>query len=140
MIASFMAYLLVASLLLAIGGWGLEALLRSVRIPTRFVWIAVLLGTTVLAIAAPLRVQNATEAPTEGLVAVELRTSLSEAGSMRNLPFAQLLWTTLTASREGIRSALERPIALAAQLEGEVGGVVLGISWAALSLILIGIG
>ncbi|HUE96620.1 MAG TPA: M56 family metallopeptidase, partial [Longimicrobiaceae bacterium] len=55
MIASLMAYCLVASALVAVGSRGIEEAFRTLRLPIRFVWLIALLGTVALTALAPLR-------------------------------------------------------------------------------------
>ena len=53
MIAAWMLYLALVSTLLALAAWGVEAILRARRVPTRWAWVGAAAGTLALPLLAP---------------------------------------------------------------------------------------
>ncbi|HVH13401.1 MAG TPA: hypothetical protein VM759_10130, partial [Longimicrobium sp.] len=55
MIAAWMLYALLVSVLMALGAWLLEGAVRMRGGPVRFLWLGALLATVALVALAPLR-------------------------------------------------------------------------------------
>ena len=63
MIASWMLYALLVSVLMAAGAWLLEEVVRQRGGIVRFLWLGALVGTVALVAVAPLRTPPAPPAP-----------------------------------------------------------------------------
>jgi hypothetical protein len=117
MIASWMLYALLVSVLLAAAAWAGEEVCRLLNRPVRWAWAAALAATVAMVAAAPLR-------PAPAPLVLEARVVAAPGGAVpRSAPAAGPL--------ERIAAAWERA---AAQVGRAVPGPVLGAGWGALSL------
>ncbi len=129
MIASWMLYALLVSLLLAAAAWTLEEVFRLRGLAVRFVWLGALLGTVAITAAAPLR----TRPPV-----VLHATESSSVAAARERPVAEGLAARAVASLRALRVELNRGLDSAAALGGRAGtGLALG--WIALSSLMLAV-
>ncbi|HEX8318571.1 M56 family metallopeptidase [Longimicrobium sp.] len=129
MIASWMLYALLVSLLLAAAAWTLEEVFRLRGLAVRFVWLGALLGTVAITAAAPLRSR-----PPVVLQA----TQSSDEAIPRERPAAEGLTERAAASLRAVRMELNRGLDAAAALGGRAGtGLALG--WITLSSLVLAI-
>ena len=126
MIASWMLYALLVSVLLAAGAWLLEGAVRLRGGPVRFLWLGALLATVALTALAPLR-----SGPSPWLPSVTLaRTQKADAGAdVRAEGPAAFAARTLRAAR----AALARPLKGAAAAGTGTAGTALAGGWMVLS-------
>ena len=129
MIASWMLYALLVSLLVAAAAWTLEEVFRLRGLAVRFLWVGALLGTVAITAAAPLRSR-----PPVVLQA----TQSSDVAIPRERPAAEGLTERAAASLRAVRMELNRGLHSAAALGGRAGtGLALG--WIALSSLMLAI-
>ncbi|HEY7770340.1 M56 family metallopeptidase, partial [Longimicrobium sp.] len=127
MIASWMLYALLVSLLLAAAAWTLEEVFRLRGLAVRFVWLGALLATVAITAAAPLRSRPAV---------VLQATQSSDVAVPRERPAPQGLAAWAAASLRAARMELNRGLDSAAALGGRAGtGLALG--WIALSSLML---
>lgn len=125
MIASWMAYALLVSVLVAAGAWLLEEMVRQRRGPVRFLWLGALLATVALVAVAPLRM-------TEPVVLqASVAQSAAPAGGTGIRQDGVLEW--VAAALKAARDAAANPLRAAARLGDGSAGTALGIGWMALS-------
>lgn len=129
MIAAWMLYALLVSLLLAGAAWTLEEVFRLRRLAVRFLWLGALLGTVAIPAAAPLRSRPP----------VVLRATESfDVAIPRVRPSADGLAARAAASLRALRVELNRGLDAAAEVGGRAGtGLALG--WIALSSLMLAI-
>jgi hypothetical protein len=130
MIATWMFYTLLVSGLIAIGARGLDELCRSLRLPTRFLWLAALWATVSLAALAPLRASSGTDGAWISMA--ELAASGSTGAVETTRP--DVLGGSVGRLLDGIREGVQWPLGVAAPLAGGDAGTWLGLGWLALSL------
>jgi beta-lactamase regulating signal transducer with metallopeptidase domain len=123
MIASWMLYALLVSVLTAAGAGLLEGALRMRGAPVRFVWLGALLATVGLVALAPLRMAPAARPAAPGI------TVLSYPAATAEVRAAGLAERALAA----VRSGLARPLREAAALGTGPAGRALAAAWALLS-------
>ena len=123
MIASWMLYALLVSVLVAAGAWILEEVFRLRGMAVRFVWLGALLGTMAIVAAAPLR----SSPPV--MLRVTPSAASAETPSARE---ADGLVAAASRSLRTVRRELARGLGAAAALGGGAG-TGLGIGWIALS-------
>jgi hypothetical protein len=129
MIASWMLYALLVSLLLAAAAWTLEEVFRLRGLAVRFLWLGALLGTVAITAAAPLRSR-----PPVVLQA----TQSADVAIPRERPAAEGLTERAAASLRALRQELNRGLHSAAALGGRAGtGLALG--WIALSSLVLAV-
>lgn len=129
MIASWMLYALLVSLLLAAAAWTLEEVFRLRGLAVRFVWLGALLATVAITAAAPLRSR-----PPVVLHA----TQSSDVAIAPERPAAKGLAARAAASLRTLRVGLDRGLDSAAALGGRAGtGLALG--WIALSSLMLAV-
>jgi beta-lactamase regulating signal transducer with metallopeptidase domain len=126
MIASWMLYALLVSVLLAAGAWLLEGAVRLRGGPVRYLWLGALLATVALTALAPLRT-----APAALLPSVTLQRTQGAAGTADARPEgpAALAARVLRTAR----AALARPLSGAAAVGTGAAGTALAGGWMALS-------
>jgi beta-lactamase regulating signal transducer with metallopeptidase domain len=125
-IASWMLYALLVSVLLAAGAWLLEGAVRLRGGPVRFLWLGALLATVVLTALAPLRTTSAPLLPS-----VTLARTQGADGTAQAAPEgpAALAARVLRAAR----TTLARPLNGVAALGAGKAGTALAGGWMALS-------
>lgn len=129
MIASWMLYALLVSMLLAAAAWMLEEVFRLRGLAVRFLWLGALLGTVAITAAAPLRSR-----PPVVLQA----TQSSDVAIPRERPAAEGLAEGAAASLRALQVELDRGMDSAAALGGRAGtGLALG--WIALSSLMLAV-
>ena len=129
MIASWMLYALLVSLLVAAAAWMLEEVFRLRGLAVRFLWLGALLGSVAITAAAPLRSR-----PPVVLQA----TQSSDVAIPRERPAAEGLTERAAASLRALRVELNRGLHSAAALGGRAGtGLALG--WIALSSLMLAV-
>ncbi len=129
MIASWMLYALLVSVLMAAGAWLLEEVVRQRGGIVRFLWLGALVGTIVLVAAAPLRTAPAVQ-PTGGIaIPVKVRTSVEPRPEGAAAVAARALRT--------VRTFLARPLREAAALGAGTAGRALAAGWGALSALVL---
>jgi hypothetical protein len=137
MIATWMFYTLVVSGLIAMGARGLDELGRSLRLSTRFLWLAALWATVSLAALAPLRASSGTDGAS--ITMAELAAAGSTA-AVETIGRPDALPGLLRRTVAGIREVVQWPLGVAAPLAGGDAGTWLGLGWLALSLGFLGVG
>ncbi|HZG43457.1 MAG TPA: M56 family metallopeptidase, partial [Longimicrobium sp.] len=129
MIASWMLYALLVSVLVAAAAWTLEEVFRLRGLAVRFLWLGALLGTVAITAAAPLRIRPP--------VVLHAAQSADVAVS-RERPGAEGLAARAVESLRAVRTELDRGLDAAAALGGGAGtGLALG--WLALSSLVLAI-
>jgi len=129
-IAAWMLYALLTSLLLAAAAWLLEGAVRLRGGPSRLPWLAALLATAALVALVPLR--SAGPAPLLSAV-VEAAEPADQAGSAS----ADGAGAIATLALAAMRTALARPLNAAAELGAGAAGTALGAGWLLLSAALL---
>ncbi|HST57322.1 MAG TPA: M56 family metallopeptidase, partial [Longimicrobium sp.] len=127
MIATWMLYALLVSVLMAAGAWLLEEVVRQRGGIVRFLWLGALVGTVGLVAVAPLRTAPAPRAP-GGIVIPVTATVAKEV---------QKEGVTAMAARalRAVRTVLARPLQEAAALGTGPAGRALAAGWGALSML-----
>lgn len=126
MIASWMLYALLVSVLLAAGAWLLEGAVRLRGGPVRYLWLGALLATVALTALAPLRTTSVSLLPSVKLQRTQGAEGTAEA---RAEGPAALAARVLRAAR----AALARPLNGAAAAGTGAAGTALAGGWMALS-------
>ncbi|HEX6909213.1 MAG TPA: hypothetical protein VF142_02410, partial [Longimicrobium sp.] len=130
MIASWMLYALLVSVLVAAAAWLLEGAVRLRGGPVRLLWLGALLATVILTALAPLRVRPAPQAAT---VTLQPTRHAEPAAEARPEGPALLAARMLGSARE----ALSRPLESAAGLGRGAAGTALAGGWMGLSAALL---
>ncbi|HWK89123.1 MAG TPA: M56 family metallopeptidase [Longimicrobium sp.] len=129
MIASWMLYALLVSVLTGAAALVLEEVCRLRGYAVRFLWLGALLGTVALVAAAPLR--SAPPVPVvDGVAATRPAVRQAEPRAEAGLP------ALASRALNAVRSAVTRPLRAAAAL-GSGAGTALGAAWLALSAALL---
>jgi hypothetical protein len=136
MIATWMAYALLVSLLLALAGRGLEELIRVAGGPQRFVWLGALVAVAVLVALAPIRASA--PAGLDPIVEVSLVTAVEDGSAVSGQREAGAI--PFLASLGDLEKILEWPLHALALRSSESVGRVLGGAWLILSMILLALG
>jgi beta-lactamase regulating signal transducer with metallopeptidase domain len=126
MIASWMLYALLVSVLMAAGAWLLEGAVRMLGGPVRYVWLGALAATVAMAALAPLRTAPPPPAA-PGITVLSVPAAPAEA---RDAGLAERALGTL-------RAVLARPLREAAALGTGSAGRALAAAWALLSAALL---
>ncbi|HYJ80633.1 MAG TPA: M56 family metallopeptidase, partial [Longimicrobiaceae bacterium] len=131
MIAAWMLYAVLVSVLVAAAARGVEEACRVVRLPVRWVWLGALAVMLALLAAAPLR-------PADPVLPVSTRTAApgGMAGLVRVKEERSLAAGLVAEARSMGRAAFRG----AAEIGEGRGGWMLGAGWAALSLALVAAG
>lgn len=138
MILTWMVYTLLVSALIAVAARGLEEVGRAFRLPVRFVWVAAVVVTLVLAALAPTR--STAPGPDVAVPVVQLSAVTEGAGVAAEGPGVRSATSLST-----VRRALEWPLRVAAgSVAGEpwlgAVGAGLGVVWLSLALGLLATG
>jgi hypothetical protein len=129
MIAAWILYALLVSVLMAAGAWLLEEVVRQRGGIVRFLWLGALVGTVALVAAAPLR--TAPEPQSAGGIAIPVTaTAAAEVGEEGVAGMA-------ARALRAVRTVLARPLQEAAALGAGPAGPALAAGWGALSLLFV---
>jgi len=129
MIAAWMLYALLVSVLMALGAWLLEGAVRMRGGPVRFLWLGALLATVALVALAPLRSTPPAPLPSATFVVpAATEGAVQPAGG-----FSEMAAQALRI----VRDALARPVREIAALGTDAAGTALGAGWALASALLL---
>ncbi|HYW10358.1 MAG TPA: M56 family metallopeptidase [Longimicrobium sp.] len=127
MIAAWMLYALLVSVLMAAGAWLLEEVVRQRGGIVRFLWLGALVGTVGLVAVAPLRTAPAVR-PAGG---ISIPVTAAKTVEARPEGVAAMAARALRA----VRTVLARPLQEAAALGTGTAGRALAAGWGGLSLL-----
>jgi TonB-dependent SusC/RagA subfamily outer membrane receptor len=125
-IAAWMLYALLVSVLVAAGAWLMEEVVRQRGGPVRFLWLGALIATVALVALAPLRTAPPAALPAPTVSAAQ---SADDAAESRRGGAAAAAARALRA----VRTTLARPLRAAAALGTGTAGRALAGGWLALS-------
>lgn len=133
MIAAWMLYALLVSVLMAAGAWLLEEVVRQRGGIVRFLWLGALVGTVALVAAAPLRTAQAPR-PAGGIVIPVTAAAAKEVQDGGMAAMAAMAARALRAARTVLARPLRDAAALAPGTER-----ALAAGWGALSILALGL-
>jgi beta-lactamase regulating signal transducer with metallopeptidase domain len=125
-IAAWMLYALLVSVLVAAGAWLMEEVVRQRGGPVRFVWLAALIATVALVALAPLRTAPPAALPAPTVSAAQLADGAAE-------PRRDGAAAAAARALQAVRTTLARPLRAAAALGTGPAGRALAVGWLALS-------
>jgi bla regulator protein BlaR1 len=125
-IAAWMLYALLVSVLVAAGAWLMEEVVRQRGGPVRFLWLGALVATVALVALAPLRTAPPVALPSPTVSAAQ---SADDAAEPRRGGAVAAAARALRA----VRTTLARPLQAAAALGTGAAGRALAVGWVALS-------
>lgn len=128
MIAAWMLYALLVSVLMAAGAWLLEEVVRQRGGIVRFLWLGALVATVGLVAVAPLR--TAPPVPRAGGIAIPVTATVVEARP-------EGVRAEAARALRAVRTVLARPLREAAALDTGTTGRALAAGWGALSALLL---